>query len=217
MELLQIRTGGDRNFGYLLLDGGEAAILDPGEDPTQLLRALDASGCRLRTVIATHTHADHIASLSRIPHGQWELIASPFGSLVPTRAVTDPGLELDLGQARLRLLPTPGHTPCSLCALVLDASGRPTDVITGDTLFVGKVGGTGTSEQAAAEHHSLHRVLLSLPDEVRVWPGHDYGVAPSSTIGHERRSNPFLLQPDLAAFEHLKATWADYKKLHGIM
>lgn len=216
MELLQIRCGGDRNFGYLLLDGGEAALVDPGADTRHLLQALEHSGARLRWVLATHTHVDHVEGLGTLPAGDWDLVCSPLGRLAPGLGVPETGLNLPLGAAGLEFWPTPGHTPCSLCVLCRDAAGRPTDVLTGDTLFVGKVGGTSDAATGRQEYDSLHRVLLALPDDVRVWPGHDYGVGPNSTIGHERRSNPFLLQPDPDAFLRLKENWAAYKEAHGI-
>ncbi len=97
-----------------------------------------------------------------------------------------------------------------MCILVGDA------VFTGDTLFVGKVGGTDLGEGARTEYDSLHQRLLALPDDTRVYPGHDVGVAPKSTIGHERETNPFLLQLDFEAFVNLKRNWAAYKKEHGI-
>ena len=216
MELLQIRCGGDRNFSYLLLAGGEAAVVDPGADTRHLLHALDHSGARLRWVVATHTHADHVEGLGTLPAGDWELVCSPLGRLAPARAVPETGLGLSLGDTSLEFWPTPGHTACSVSILCRDAAGRPTDVLTGDTLFVGKVGGTSDAVTGRQEYTSLHRVLLALPDEVRVWPGHDYGVGPTSTIGHERRSNPFLLQPDAETFLQLKENWAAYKLAHGI-
>jgi len=71
-------------------------------------------------------------------------------------------------------------------------------LITGDLLFVGKVGGTTNDDDARTEWASLRRLLDRLPDDATVWPGHDYGVRPSSTIGLERATNPFLRCPDLA-------------------
>jgi hydroxyacylglutathione hydrolase len=216
MELLQIRCGGDRNFCYLLVSGGEAAVVDPGEDLRDLLRALSTRDCRLRYVLATHTHGDHTIGLPQLPRGDWQLVASARGALLPDRPVGEDPLDLPLGHDTLCLLPAPGHSPCSLCILVRDGRGRPTDLLTGDTLFVGKVGGTRSPEEGLEEYHSLQRVVLGQPDEVRIWPGHDVGVGPSSTLGHERRSNPFLLCPDPQAFLALKAGWADYKLQHGI-
>jgi len=107
-------------------------------------------------------------------------------------------------------LHTPGHTPDSICLYVGDA------VITGDTLFVGKVGGTDLGNGAKTEYDSLHEKLLILPDDTRVFPGHDYGTAPQSTIANERETNPFLAQPNFSAFVGLKQNWAAYKEEHGI-
>jgi glyoxylase-like metal-dependent hydrolase (beta-lactamase superfamily II) len=88
-------------------------------------------------------------------------------------------------------------------------------LISGDTLFVGKVGGTDLGPGARKEWESLQK-LMRLPDPTEVWPGHNYGVAPTSTIGHEKKTNPFLLQPTFDAFIDLKANWLEYKKKHGI-
>ena len=120
------------------------------------------------------------------------------------------GAIFPVGDLSLRILHTPGHTPDSICLLVEDA------LFTGDTLFVGKVGGTDLGEGAKQEYGSLHEVLMKLPDDTRVFPGHDVGIASESTIGQERETNPFLLRPDLESFLDLKRHWAEYKKEHGI-
>jgi len=77
------------------------------------------------------------------------------------------------------------------------------------------VGGTDLGPGARREWDSLQK-LMELPDNTEVWPGHNYGVAPTSTIRHERDTKPFLLQPTFDAFIDLKANWLDYKKKHGI-
>ena len=116
---------------------------------------------------------------------------------------------LNVGKIRLQVMYTPGHTIDSICILVGD------ELITGDTLFVGKVGGTGFGNDARQEYDSLHR-LMSLPAHIKVWPGHYYGVRPSSTIGDEMKENPFLLRKSFDSFVELKQNWAQYKKDHGI-
>jgi glyoxylase-like metal-dependent hydrolase (beta-lactamase superfamily II) len=88
-------------------------------------------------------------------------------------------------------------------------------LITGDTLFVGKVGGTDLEEGARLEYESLQQ-LMQLDENLEVYPGHDFGAQPSSTIGYEKRNNPFILQPTLEDFVHLKANWVAYKAEHGI-
>ena len=127
-----------------------------------------------------------------------------------TATVIGDGASLPLGDHEVRIIHTPGHTDDSLCLHVGDA------LFTGDTLFVGKVGGTWSEEDSGKEYVSLHEKLMQLPKETRVFPGHDYGTAPESTIGEERAKNPFLLQPDLKSFKDLKANWGEYKKKHGI-
>ena len=88
--------------------------------------------------------------------------------------------------------------------------------MTGDTLFVGKVGGTSTREQALVEFESLKKLMALSPD-IHVWPGHNYGVRPTSTIGEELESNPFILRlNNFDDFFWLKQNWAAYKLEHGI-
>jgi hydroxyacylglutathione hydrolase len=71
-------------------------------------------------------------------------------------------------------------------------------------------------KQAKIEYDSLHNKLMKLPDETKVFPGHDYGLAPQSTIGNEKLTNPFLLRPDFESFVDLKKNWAEFKAIHGI-
>ena len=80
---------------------------------------------------------------------------------------------------------------------------------------MGKVGGTATEEEARKEYDSLRR-LMELDDGIGVYPGHDFGVKPTSTIGYERNNNPFILQPTFADFLHLKENWLAYKQQHNI-
>ncbi len=75
---------------------------------------------------------------------------------------------------------------------------------------------TGFGKNAEQEYYSLHEKLFKLPDGTRVFPGHNYGVAPESTIAHERETNHFMQQPDFQSFVHLKKNWAAYKAEHVI-
>jgi hydroxyacylglutathione hydrolase len=207
----QIRVGGDRNFAYLAGDEGAraAVVVDPAHNPELVLERAAAHGLAVACLVNTHGHPDHVngnATILARTGAQWLHAGAPGAH---------DGARLPLGRLTLTFIHTPGHTPDSLCLLV-EESGSPGKLITGDTLFVGKVGGTGFGEDARAEYSSLHEKLLSLPDETEVWPGHDYGLAPSSTIGHERRTNPFLLRESFEAFVELKVNWFEYKRRHGI-
>jgi hydroxyacylglutathione hydrolase len=208
----QFRTGGDRNFGYLVADEvtGKAAVVDPSYSPRLIADFALERGFTVVYILSTHGHFDHTngnAEMRRLT-GRKPL---HLGSTDPeTGVVLTDGARLPLGELEIAILHTPGHTDDSICVYVGDA------LFTGDTLFVGKVGGTDFGLGAQTEYDSLHGKLMTLPGETRVFPGHDYGVAPESTIARERETNPFLLQPDFESFVHLKENWADYKREHGI-
>lgn len=212
MFIKQFRVGGDRNFGYLVADEetAKAAVIDPAFSPESIVNFAREEGYEIEYIFNTHNHYDHTNGNATIQ----KLVEKPpllLGDLDPETGLTvEDGARFPLGNLAVTVLHTPGHTSDAICLVVGDA------VFTGDTLFVGKVGGTDLGDGAKAEYHSLHEKLLALPDETRVFPGHDYGTAPQSTIAHERESNPFLIQPDFEAFVHLKKNWAAYKKEHGI-
>ncbi len=212
MIIEQFRTGGDRNFGYLVADqvSGEAMVIDASFNPGMIVRFAADHGFVIRFIFSTHGHDDHTNGNAAIMHltGITPLL---YGEICPLTGIkVSDGASIPLGALEARILHTPGHTMDSLCIHIGDA------LFTGDTLFTGKVGGTDSEEQALLEYHSLHHKLMVLPDLTQVYPGHDYGIAPLSSIGHERSSNPFLLQKDFNAFFQLKQNWAAYKKIHGI-
>ena len=212
MYVKQFAPGGDRNLAYLVVDeaAGVAAVVDPSYHPEQIVGVAQEHGYAIRYVFHTHDHADHTNGgvvIKRLT-GRRPLL---LGDTDPeTGQKVEDGARFPLGNLQITVLHTPGHTADSICLSVGDA------VFTGDTLFVGKVGGTDLGPGAKAEYDSLHQKLMGLPDETRVYPGHDYGVTLESTILRERQANPFLTQPDFEAFVHLKANWAAYKKAHGI-
>jgi len=200
--------GGDRNYAYLVADEGtkEAAIVDPGYDGKRLVDLVAERGLKLKYVLNTHSHGDHTGDNAVVTKATGARLAA-FGR---GDAPLADGDVLAVGALELKIIHTPGHTGEDICILVEDK------LITGDTLFVGKVGGTDFGESARVEFESLHRLLDMLDDEVEVWPGHNYGVRPSSTIGDERRENPFLLRTDFDDFLRLKKNWLQYKEEHGI-
>ena len=212
MFVKQFRTGGDRNLGYLVADEGSrrAALVDPSYSPQAVLDFAREHGYEIVYSFSTHGHFDHANGNDVVQHviGKKPLL---YGDTDPDTGIkVVDGARLPLGGLEITVIHTPGHTHDSMCLYIGDA------VFTGDTLFVGKVGGTDFGDGAREEYHSLHQKLLVLPDETRVFPGHDVGVEPQSTIGHECQTNPFLLQPDFQSFLWLKENWAAYKREHGI-
>ncbi len=212
MIFYQIDAGGDRNFAYLMADtdNGRAALFDPPPDTERYMPLVTKHGLTVDYVVVTHGHDDHTWGADRAKQETGgKVVAHPSN---PTRidiAVED-GDTLELGSVALKVFHTPGHTGDSICILGADK------LVTGDTLFVGKVGGTGYGNDARQEYDSLHGKLMKLDDSIEVYPGHDYGVAPSSTIGNERATNPFLLRKSFEDFVDLKKNWLQYKKEHGI-
>ncbi len=209
----QIRVGGDRNFGYLLGDreAKQAVLVDPSYDPDRLVERARAQGLTVTHILNTHGHSDHTNGNARAR----ELTGAPLlahrSAASRPEVPVDHGDRLEVGALSLEMLYTPGHANDHICILAGEIC------LTGDTLFVGKIGGTGTEAAARAEYRSLHDVLMPLPDSTTVWPGHDYGCRPSSTLGLEKRTNPFLLCADLEAFLELKAGWAEYKRVNGLV
>jgi len=207
----QIPVGGDRNFAYLIGDAPAraAAVVDPAYRPDLVLERAARAHLEVAWLINTHGHFDHAG-------GNEVILARTRAKLLHGgRDGVPDGHALALGSIRLTLIHTPGHSDDSLCVLA-EEPGAPGKLMTGDTLFVGKVGGTDYGAGARAEYDSLHRKLLILPAETEVWPGHDVGVAPHSTIGHEQTTNPFLLCQSVEEFVELKRNWLEYKRAHGI-
>jgi glyoxylase-like metal-dependent hydrolase (beta-lactamase superfamily II) len=177
----------------------------------------------IRYVIDTHVHADHYSGGRALA----QRVGAPYCLHESDRALVKYDFEplhderlLDVGNVKVRVLHTPGHTPDSVCLLVTDArrGEAPWFVITGDTLFVGAVGRPDMAgrevEMAGVLHDSLHTRLLTLPDELEIFPGHQAGSAcgaglsgkPSSTLGFEKRWNPALSMDRNAFIDHLTAS-----------
>ncbi|HLP59527.1 MAG TPA: hydroxyacylglutathione hydrolase family protein [Candidatus Deferrimicrobium sp.] len=210
MIFFQIPSYGDRNYGYLA--GCEktkkAAAVDPSPDPKPCYDKARELGLTVEYVINTHTHYDHTGGNQFFQKESARLVTHQSAGMGDVR-VND-GETLNVGELVLTFFHTPGHTPESMCVL----AGN--ELMTGDTLFVGKVGGTSGREQALVEFESLKK-LMTLDPGIHVWPGHNYGVRPSSTIGDELKSNPFILRlSNFNDFYWLKENWAAYKLEHGI-
>ena len=214
MQLIfeQIRAGGDRNFGYLIgdRDARRGVLIDPSYSPDAFVDRARAQGLAVTHIVNTHGHADHVNGNGRARE-LTEAAVAAHPLLRPDVPLADRE-ELPVGSLRLVVLHVPGHSPDHVVLYEPEYQ----ILLTGDLLFVGKVGGTTTAEDAADEWDSLQRLLAEIPDAATVWPGHDYGVRPSSTIALEKSTNPFLRCADLPAFLQMKAEWPAFKQRLGL-
>jgi hydroxyacylglutathione hydrolase len=197
------------NFCYLVGDetSKTCALIDPAFETDRILTEADRLEYRVIHIINTHGHSDHTAGneaikaatgaqllihkldanrLGKVVHKTFSRILGGKGSPVPDVLLNDNDLIQISDGANLRVIHTPGHTPGSMC---LYSDGH---IFTGDTLFVGAVGRTdlpgGSSKQLLA---SVREKIYTLPGSTIVWPGHDYGPYPSSTIEQEKHTNSF--------------------------
>jgi hydroxyacylglutathione hydrolase len=184
-------------------------VIDPAGNESDVVDRIGELGFECRYIVNTHGHPDHTCGNARIQEmtgarivahkSEEPYFQSPdsanFARMIgglpsPRPDVTVIGGDvIDLGEVKLDVLHTPGHSRGGMCLYA------PANVFTGDTLFVGSIGRTdlpGASMQQLLD--SIRDKLLSLPDETVVWPGHDYGPTPSSTIGREKRENPFVTE-----------------------
>lgn len=204
MLFRQVQKHGD-NFSYVIADEavGDAAVVDPSFNAGELIRMLQKERLALRFIINAHGHSDHTAGNAEL-RSMFTSAKTVVHRLsrVPADLRVDDGDVLYVGAVPVKVIHTPGHTPDSICLLV---DGKK--LLTGDTLFVGECGRTDLpGGNARSLYDSLFNKLLRLDDDVEVYPGHDYGVRPSSTIGEERRSN-YTLQPrSLAEFVEFMRT-----------
>ena len=199
-------------FSYLVADehSGRAVVVDPQRDVSLYLADAEALGLTIERVVETHLHADFLSGHLELARETGAVISYGPGATVdfPVEHLAD-GQRLTLGDLELEVRHTPGHTPESIC-LIVHEDGRPRYALTGDTLFVGDVGrpdllsaaGFTADDLARRLYHSVHEQLLTLPDDVEVYPAHGAGSAcgksmsdaVSSTIGEQRRTN-YALQP----------------------
>ena len=210
----QLRTGGDRNFGYLVGDreAGAGVLIDPSYAPEAAVERALAQGLKITHILNTHGHSDHTNGNAAAKTLTGALVAGGPGHPGPLDLTLKDGDRIPCGTYGIKVWQVPGHCPDHLAFLI---EGQDAG-ITGDLLFVGKVGGTHSERDGRTEWTSLQRLLKDWPPHTTLWPGHDYGARPSSTLEWERRFNPFLQCPNVEAFLRLKEDWAAFKVEHGL-
>jgi len=211
----QIKTGGDRNFGYLIGDRAskEAALVDPSYSPEQLVKRATVQGLKVKFIINTHSHGDHTNGNNTAKELTGAQIAAFRDSFVNPEVSLEDKQNLVLGEMVLMVFHTPGH--CNDHIVINVPKHRI--ALTGDHLFVGKVGGTSSEHDARLQYDNLWKLYDMMPEETTVWPGHDVGCRPSSTLALEKACNPFLSAADFEAFYNLKNRWSTVKSDFGLL
>lgn len=224
MKIEQIYTGCLAHGAYYIESAGEAAIIDPLREVQPYLDMAEKRGATIKYIFETHFHADFVS-------GHIDLSKKTGAPIVygPTtmetgfdKLVAEDGQIFELGDVKIKLLHTPGHTLESSCYLLYDEQGKEHSIFTGDTLFIGDVGRPDLAQKVIKEltqdklagylYDSLRSKILPLPDHIVVYPGHGAGSAcgkmmsseTTDTLGHQKKTN-YALDPGLTKEEFKKA------------
>lgn len=191
MKVHQLEVGNMQNFTYVLEDEqtSEAVIVDPSWDLDLVLGVVERNGLKVKYVINTHHHFDHTIGNDAIAKRTGAKIIQHKASTLKNDSAVSEGDTIKFGNSELAVVHTPGHSKDSMC---LVGDGK---VFSGDTLFVGNCGRIDLPGGSARElYHSLFDVVAKLDDSLTMYPGHNYGSSPTSTIGREKKTN-FVMQP----------------------
>jgi hydroxyacylglutathione hydrolase len=211
MYVEQIYTGCLAEAAYYIESNGEAAIVDPLRETQPYLELAEQRGATIKYVFETHFHADFVSGhLDLARQTGAKIVYGPGAKANFDLHVATDGETLPLGEVAIKVLHTPGHTPESSCFVLVDEQGKDHAVFTGDTLFIGDVGRPDLAvksditerDLAGMLYESLQTKILTLADEVVLYPGHGKGSQCGknmsdetiSTIGEQRRAN-YALQP----------------------
>ena len=209
MIIRQMELGADRVFCYILgcEQSHEAVVIDPGGEEEKLLAVLQELQLKPIYIINTHCHPDHTCGnrvirdatgAAIIRHAADELLLQDkaakeyfnrqgFPPSPPADRLVNDGDKLTFGRYSLEIIHTPGHSPGSICIAV------DNNLFTGDSIFVGAAGRVDVpGGDFSTLMESLAAKIAVLPDDTVIWPGHDYGESRTSTVGREKKENPYL-------------------------
>ena len=212
----QLELGPMQNFVYLVGDPEtrSLAVIDPAWEIETILDVARRHDMEITHLLVTHFHPDHLGGrmMGRSVRGATELLASgvkakvhihkaeaPYVNRVTDLSASDlstveGGDVVNVGRIPVKFIHTPGHTPGSQCFLVGDA------LVSGDTLFIGSCGRVDLPGSDPKQLYSSLKTLGDLPDNTRLYPGHNYASEPASTIGDQKRRNPFMRFDDVQDF-----------------
>ncbi|MFZ0513172.1 MAG: MBL fold metallo-hydrolase [Candidatus Nitrosopolaris sp.] len=190
VKIMQIPVGQMANFTYILTDedNGEAAVIDPSWDLEKIFTILKKNGWKVKYIINTHTHFDHLLGNQQVAAVTGAKIIQYKNSTRPNDILVEDGQIISIGKIMIRIVHTPGHSKDSMSLVVNNEL-----VLTGDTLFIGNCGRVDLPGSDASEmYDSLFEKIAKLDESLVVYPGHDYGSKQTSTIGEEKRTNYVL-------------------------
>lgn len=178
-----------QNFTYIIYDEHDkvGAIIDPSWDLEKIFELLEKQRIVAKFIINTHTHFDHVLGNDQLAEiTEAAIIQHEKSTLKNDRSVRE-GEIINIGQVELKVLYTPGHSEDSICLIVNNDS-----IITGDTLFVGNIGRVDLPGSSPDNMYDSLSRISKLDGSLVVYPGHNYGITPTSTILNERTNNPML-------------------------
>ena len=218
MKIEQIYTGCLAQGAYYITSGGEAAIIDPLRETQPYIERLEKDGVVLKYIFETHFHADFVSGhLDLSKKTNAPIVYGPTANPEFKAIVAEDNQVFEIGQIKIKLLHTPGHTMESSCFLLMDENGVETALFSGDTLFLGDVGRPDLAQKAAHTtqeelagllYESLYNKILPLPDDLTIYPAHGAGSACGKnmmketvdSLGNQKRMNYALNQPNKEAF-----------------
>lgn len=216
MKIEQIYTGCLAQGAYYIESNGEAAVIDPLREVAPYIARAEKDGAKIKFVLETHFHADFVSGhIDLAKETGATIVYGPTASPAFEAYIAKDGEELKLGNIKIKVLHTPGHTMESSCFLLIDENGKETGLFSGDTLFIGDVGRPDLAQKVKAEltedllaehlYHSLRDKIMTLPDDIIVYPAHGAGSAcgknmskeTTDTLGHQKATN-YALDPKMS-------------------
>lgn len=189
MGIVQIPVGNMQNFSYVIYDEHDkvGVVIDPSWELEKIFDFLEKNKISAKYIINTHTHFDHVLGNDQVAEiTKAQIIQHEKSTIKKDRSVRE-GEIINIGKMELEVLYTPGHSEDSICLIVNKES-----IVTGDTLFVGNIGRVDLPGSSPDNmYDSLSRVS-KLEGSLVVYPGHNYGITPTSTILNERTNNPMI-------------------------
>lgn len=221
MKVEQLYTSCLAQGAYYIESNGEAAVIDPLREVQQYIDMANSRGAKIKYIFETHFHADFVSGhLTLSEKTGAPIIYGPNADTDFTATIAEDGQIFELGELKIKAIHTPGHTMESTCYLLIDANGKETALFSGDTLFLGDVGRPDLAQKAASMTQedlagilfdSLRNKIMTLPNDITVYPGHGAGSAcgksmSKETVGvlGEQKETNYALRADMTKEEFIK-------------